>query len=131
VVDDASKAEREYVARLIGANRSSVMRYCLELAVPKEIECVVAAKSFDGLAGCENRRREISEELVAHSEPTLADCEKFFDRLRQFKVAEGVSPKEIDKDRDQVVRSCQEKARAGTIACFIASPTYEQARRCP
>jgi len=66
-----------------------------------------------------------------HREPTAADCARFFARLRQLQLAEGVRPEEIDPDRDQIIRTCQEKAKAGTIACFIASPTYEQARRCP
>ena len=43
----------------------------------------------------------------------------------------GAAPAEVERDRDQIVRSCQEKAKMGTIVCFIASPTYEQARRCP
>ena len=108
-----------------------MLRYCLEIAVPQEIACVVAAKEVDKLVGCERKRREIPEALAVARELTEADCARFFDRLRQFKLIEGVKPEDIDKDRDQIIRSCQEKARPGTVACFIASPTYEQARRCP
>jgi hypothetical protein len=133
VVDtvEGTREQRAYVEQLVGSSREAVLRYCLELAVPREIECVLAARSFEGLSGCENHRREISEELALRSEPTEADCGRFYDRLRQFRLAEGVSPAEMDRDRDQIIRTCQERARAGTIACFVASPTYEQARRCP
>jgi hypothetical protein len=130
-VVDSNRKERQYVTRLIEADREGVMRYCLEMAVPREIACVIAAKDMEGLSGCERKRQEIPGELVQHDVPTEADCAKFFDRLRQFKLLEGVEPAEIDKDRDQIIRTCQEKGKAGTIACFIASPTYEQARRCP
>lgn len=123
--------ERAYVAQLIDKDRDKVVRYCLEIAVVKEIECVNAAPKVENLVGCERMRREITPELAMSRELSQADCAKFFDRLRQFKLAEGVAPAEIDKDRDQIIRACQEKAKPGTVACFIASPTYEQARRCP
>jgi len=127
----SSAEERAYAKKLTASGREGVMRYCLEIAVPKEIACVSAAKTTEGLVGCENFRRELTEELVAHTEATEADCARFFDRLRQFKLAEGATPDEVDKTRDQIIRTCQERAKPGTIACFIASPTYEQARRCP
>ncbi len=125
------KEQRAYVDGLLNANRTSILRYCLEVAVPKEIACVTSAKAMEALAGCENLRREIPEELVMRTEVTEADCSKFFDRLRQFKIAEGTPPADMDRDRDQIVRTCQERAKPGTIACFVASRTYEQARRCP
>lgn len=127
----SSEAQLEYARRLLDANRERVLRYCLEIAAVKEIECVLAAKQADGLVGCERMRRTIDEKLATATELTEADCARFFDRLRQFKLGEGVAPGEIDRDRDQIIRSCQEKANPGTVACFIASPTYEQARRCP
>lgn len=130
-VPGATAGERAYVGQLIDEDRAKVVRYCLEIAVPKEIACVMAAKEAEKLAGCERLRRDIPESLATARELTEADCARFFDRLRQFKLAEGVKPAEIDRDRDQIIRSCQEKAKPGTVACFIASPTYEQARRCP
>jgi hypothetical protein len=128
---NATEAARAYVSGLLQQGRHQVVRFCLETAVPKEIDCVLAAKDATGLSGCERFRREIPKDLAAHTEVTLADCERFFDRLRQFKIEAGVSAAEVDKTKDQIVRTCQEKAKAGTIACFVASPTYEQARRCP
>jgi hypothetical protein len=130
-VEGATAQERAYVSQLIDKDRTQVVRYCLEIAVVKEIECVLAAKNVESLIGCERMRREIPEELAVARELTEADCARFFDRLRQFKLAEGVAPADMDKDRDQIIRACQEKAKPGTVACFIASPTYEQARRCP
>ena len=127
----SSEAQLAYARKMLDANRENVVRYCLETAAVPEIECVLAAKSTEGLVGCERKRRSVDEKLATATELTEADCTRFFDRLRQFKIADGVKPDEVDRDRDQIIRACQEKANPGTVACFIASPTYEQARRCP
>ena len=92
---------------------------------------MLAAKDFVTLVACERIRREIPKSMLGHSEPTLEDCELFFDRLRQFKIEQGVPFAEIDKTRDQIVRSCQEKAKIGTIECFLTAQNYDMARRCP
>ena len=126
-----SNEQVAYVRQLLDANRETVMRYCLEVAVVPEIECILAAREAPGVAGCERHRQNVDERLATATELTEADCARFFDRLRQFKLGEGVAPEEIDRDRDQIIRACQEKARPGTVACFIAAPTYELARRCP
>ena len=106
--------------------------YCLQVASPKEVECLTAAKTSDELSTCERFRREIPADLLERNEVVLSDCELVFDRLRQFKIEEeGAAPLEIDETRDQIVRSCVEKAKVGTIACFVASKTYAQARHCP
>jgi hypothetical protein len=122
--------QRAYLERVLAHDHDQVVAYCLEVAVPREIDCLLAAKDVSGVFGCDRFRREVGG-LVDHKEPARADCERLFDRLRGFKIEEGAAPAEVDKDRDQIVRSCQEKAKLGTIVCFIASPTYEQARRCP
>jgi hypothetical protein len=119
------------VGGILAKDRDFVVHFCLETAVVKEVACLNVAKDFGSLASCERFRREVPTDLVSHKEVTLADCERFFDRLRQFKVTAGVEPAEIDKTKDQIIRACQEKANPGTIACFLASPTYDQARRCP
>lgn len=123
--------QRKYLEHMMAKDRDEVVRYCLEVAAPKEIACVLTAKDVPGLAGCDRFRRELPPELLEHKEPSGTDCERLFDRLRGFRIEEGVNPVDIDRDRDQLVRSCQEKAKIGTIACFLASPTYAQARRCP
>ena len=127
----STEAQLAYGKQVLDANRENVVRYCLEVAAVPEIECVLAAKTTDGLVGCERKRRSVDEKLATATELSEADCTRFFDRLRQFKTAEGVPAEEVDRDRDQIIRACQEKANPGTVACFIASPTYEQARRCP
>jgi hypothetical protein len=134
VVDSAIGAtndERAYVERMQARGRGLAVALCMEVAVPQEAECMQRAKDFGSLAACERFRREVPKDLLAHTEPTQADCERFFDRLRQFRIEDGDDPHAIDATRDQVVRSCQEKAKIGTLACFIASPTYRQARSCP
>jgi hypothetical protein len=134
VVDSAvgaTNAERKYVERMFSRQRGTTVQICLEIAVPAEVACMNAAKDMGTLAACERFRREVPKELIARAQPTQADCERMFDRLRQFKIQEGAEPAEVDATRDQVVRACEEKAKVGTIACFIASPTYEQARKCP
>jgi len=127
----ATNEQRAYVETMLAREKGTTVQICLQIAVPAEVDCMVAAKDVLTLAACERFRREVPKELTAHAEPTQADCERFFDRLRQFKIQEGAEPAEVDATRDQVVRSCQEKAKIGTIACFLASPTYEQARKCP
>jgi hypothetical protein len=108
------------------------LSYCLQVAVPKEVECLTKAHNQTELAACERFRREIPPDLLERKEVLLSDCELLFDRLRQFKIEEeGANPDDIDKTRDQIVRSCVEKAKVGTVACFLASPNYAQARRCP
>ncbi len=127
----ASNEERAYVEGVLAGQRGKTLAVCVEVAVPKEVECMKAAKDFVSLASCERFRRELPKDLLSRTEPTQADCERFFDRLRQFRIEEGTDPDEIERSRDQVVRACQEKAKIGTVACFIASPTYAQARSCP
>ena len=134
VVDSAvgiSNAQRAYAETMLSRQQGRTVQICLEIAVPAEVACMNVAKNIGTLAACERFRREVPKELTAHTEPTQADCERMFDRLRQFKIQDGAEPAEVDATRDQVVRACQEKAKVGTIACFIASPTYEQARKCP
>ncbi len=120
-----------YVNAVEHASRAQIVQFCVQTAAVKEIDCVVAATTVDGVGGCERFRREVPEDLVMHKEATEKDCARFFDRLRQFKLADGDDPAEIDKTRDQIIRACEEKAKPGTIACFIASPTYDHARLCP
>jgi hypothetical protein len=123
--------QRAYLEHVLSHDRAQVIDYCVQLAVPKEVECIRAAKEVPGLFGCERFRREVPSDLAERRELTRADCERFYDRLRGFKLEEGASPAEVDNDRDQIIRACQDKAKVGTVACFIASPSYEQARRCP
>jgi hypothetical protein len=127
----ASNEERGYVEKLLAQRNTLTLAICVEVAVPREVECMQAAKDFMSLASCERFRREVPKDLLSHAEPTQADCERLFDRLRQFRIEEGTDPDEVETTRDQVVRACQEKAKIGTVACFIASPTYAQARSCP
>jgi hypothetical protein len=127
----ATNEQRSSLERMAGAGREEIVRYCLEVAVPKEIDCVLAAKDVAGLTNCDRFRREVPADIALSREPTQADCERFFDRLRGFRIEEGAAPADLDRDRDQIVRACQEKAKIGTVACFIASPTYAQARACP
>jgi len=127
----ATNEQRAYVETMMAKEKGATVEVCLQIAVPAEVECMVAATDVRALAACERFRREIPKELLSHNEPTQADCERMFDRLRQFKIQDGAEPSEVDATRDQVVRSCQEKAKIGTVACFLASPTYEQARKCP
>jgi hypothetical protein len=127
----ATNAQRAYVETMLSREKGTTVQICLQIAVPAEVACMVVAKDVGTLAACERFRREVPKELTSHTEPTQADCERMFDRLRQFKIQEGTDPDEVDATRDQVVRACQEKAKVGTIACFLASPTYAQARKCP
>jgi hypothetical protein len=124
--------QKAYAASLLKEFAPRGLAYCLQVAVPREVECLTAAKDAATLSSCERFRREIPPDLLERNEVQLSDCEHLYDRLRQFKIEEeGTSPAEIDPTRDQIIRSCVEKARVGTIVCFLASPTYEQARRCP
>jgi hypothetical protein len=123
--------EMTYVTAMSHANREQIISLCLQTAAVKEIDCVLAAKTIADVGGCERFRREVPEDLAEHREVTDKDCARFFDRLRQFKIEEGADPAEIDKTRDQIIRACEEKAKPGTIACFIASPDYAHARLCP
>jgi len=135
LVEDSALAptpdQRAYIQHVLGRDRPTVVRYCVEVAVPKEIDCLLKAKEVADLFGCDRFRREIPPGLVEHTEASHEDCEHLFDRLRGFQVEQGTDPETLDKDREQVIRTCQEKAKVGTIACFIASPSYEQARHCP
>ena len=87
----------------------------------------------------QRRRADVAGPLDAAPDERLADsgslhprahCERVFLRLKQFKLAEGVTAEEIDSTRDQIVRACLEKASVGTVACFLASRSYAEARRC-
>jgi hypothetical protein len=106
------------------------MEECLEFAVPDEVSCMIAAVDFASLADCARHRRDVGE-IPMHTELTEADCERFFDRHRQFQLERGVPASEEDGNKDLIVRECLDKGKAGTVSCFIASPTWEQAQRCP
>jgi hypothetical protein len=140
LVEDSALAptneQRAYLEHLLARDHTRVVVYCLEVTVPKEVECLVSAKTVEATFSCDRFRRELPRDITegdptTHREPSRQDCERFFDRLRGFQIEEGADVDGVDKDRDQIVRACQEKAKIGTVACFIASPTYEQARHCP
>lgn len=128
---DADAEKRAYVEKVAKNDRPNVLRFCLESATPEEAACVVKATDYPTLAACERFRRQVPKDLASRDEVTTADCEKLYERLRQFKIDEGVAAAEIEQTKDQVVRACEEKAKPGTVACFIASRSYEEARRCP
>jgi hypothetical protein len=69
--------------------------------------------------------------MLDRNEVTPEDCERFFVRYKQFMMTEGMAPEQIDANKDQLVRTCEDKAKPGTIACFLTAATYEEARRCP
>src|SRR5262249_52495977 len=115
--------QRAYLEHVLARDRAQVIRYCLEVAAPKEIECLLAAKDAARLLECGKERRSVGD-LAEHKELTREDCERFFDRLRGFQIEDGASPEAVDKDRDQIIRACQDKAKVGTVVCFIASPSY-------
>jgi hypothetical protein len=128
----SSAEQKAYAAGVLKEYAPRGLGYCLQIASAKEVDCLIAAKSTEEMTKCERFRRELPADLVERDQVTLGDCELLFDRLRQFKIEEaGVAPVELDATRDQIIRSCVEKAKVGTVACFLASPSYEQARRCP
>jgi hypothetical protein len=137
LVEDSALAptneQRAYLEHVLAHDHTRVVVYCLAVTVPKEIDCLIAAKTVEATFNCERFRRELPPDITDASrhEPSRLDCERFFDRLRGFQIEEGADEGIVDKDRDQIVRACQEKAKIGTVACFIASPTYAQARHCP
>ncbi len=128
---NATAEQRAYVEKLVKDDRPNVVRFCLESATPEEADCAIKAADFPTLAACERFRRQVPKDLAKRDEVTPEDCEKVFLRLKQFKIDEGVSADEVDKTKDQIIRACEEKAKPGTVACFISSRTYEEARRCP
>src|SRR5437764_1032782 len=95
-----------------------------------EMRLTIVAAALCG-AACERFRGQVPKDLRDKKEVTEADCQKLFERLRQFKVQDGVPGERVDQDKDQIIRTCLDKAKPGTVACFIASRTYEEARRCP
>jgi hypothetical protein len=120
-----------YTQKLVSHNRPQVIEYCLQIASPAEVECVLAAPDMGTLLDCERRRREVGD-LPMHPELTQADCEHFFDRHRQFALTErGISPAEEDANKDLIVRECLDKGQRGAVSCFIAAPTWDIAQRCP
>lgn len=131
VPQGAGDKEREYVNQLVDAERPNVVRFCLETASVEEMDCVLAAKSFPELASCERFRRQVPADLAKRDEVSEEDCEKLFVRLKQFKLDEGVPGEQIDATKDQIIRACLERAKPGTVACFITAHNYEEARRCP
>jgi len=127
-----SQEQRAYADAFLARMKPRGLGYCLQLAVPKEVECLATAADRTEMATCERFRREVPTDMLDRNDVTELDCARLFDRLRQFKLEEeGADPAEIDQTRDQIVRACQEKGKLGTITCFLASPSYAQARRCP
>lgn len=129
--DETPATEKRQLATLAAARRDSLVTFCTETTVPAEAECILAANTARQMFDCGRISRQIPDDLLNGDTVTEEHCELFFFRLRQFKILEGVAPSEIDKDHDQLVRKCQEEARPGTLACFLAAPDYETARRCP
>jgi hypothetical protein len=127
----ASAAEKQYVEKEVRGDHEHTRRFCLEALEQPEIDCVLATSDFNALAGCERLRRQVPKDMLGRSEVNEADCERFFVRHRQFMLAEGTPAEKLDADKDQIMRTCVDKARPGTIACYITAQTYEEARRCP
>jgi hypothetical protein len=121
----------EYVKDIVKKDRPNQLRFCLEALEVPEVECVIKAADFPTLAACERLRRQIPKEMLKRTEVTTEDCERFYVRYKQFMMTEGKTPEEIEANKDQLIRTCEEKAKPGTIACFLTATTYEEARRCP
>jgi hypothetical protein len=128
---NASEAQKQYAAEFVKQDRDNRLRFCLEALEQKEIDCVLNAVDFPALAACEKHRRQVPADLTKRSELTAEDCERFFVRYKQFMMNDGIPGERVDKDKDQIVRTCLEKAKPGTVACFITAETYEDAKRCP
>jgi hypothetical protein len=131
VPDDAPEADRKYVAGLTTQRREGIVQFCLETSNVDEANCMIEASDFPTLAACERFRRQVPPDLLERTKVTEADCELFFYKLRQFKIIEGVAPAEIDEDKDKLVATCLEKAKPGTLVCFLAARDYAGAKRCP
>jgi hypothetical protein len=129
-LEDVTNEQRAYAEKFVKEGRDGVIYHCLEMAVPKEIDCVTAAKDLLTLAQCERFRREMGD-IAIKTELTEPDCERFFDRMRQLRLADGVSPEEIDAGRDQAIRTCLEKGKPGTVACMMGQTTWAAAKTCP
>ncbi len=128
---NANAEQLKYVEGIVKADRANTLRFCLEALEIPEVECAVKATDFPALAACERLRRQVPKEMLGRDEVSAEDCERFFVRHKQFMMAEGVPAAKIDADKDQLVRTCLEKAKPGTIACYLTAATYEEARRCP
>jgi hypothetical protein len=126
----AGTEEKKFVDKQVHADREHTVRFCLEALEEPEITCVLAASDFHALSACERLRRQVPADMLGRNEVNEADCERFFVRHKQFMMGTGVSGLKIEADRDQVIRTCLEKARPGPIACYITAQTYEEARRC-
>ena len=128
---NADATQLKYVQDMVKADRPNNLRFCLEALETPEVECVVKAADFTALAACERLRRQVPLDMLKRTEVTAEDCERFYVRYKQFMMTEGVPPAQLEADKDQLIRTCQEKAKVGTIACFLTATTYEEARRCP
>jgi hypothetical protein len=128
---DAPEADRKYVAGLTSQRREAIISFCLATSNVDEANCMIEASDFPTLAACERFRRQVPPELLERTKVTEADCELFFYKLRLFKLTEGVAAAEIEKDKDKLVATCMEKAKPGTLVCFLAARDYAQAKSCP
>lgn len=131
VAQGSSESELSYASQLVARDLPELVRFCVEAASREEIDCVLAAQDFPTLAACERFRRQVPKDLADRDEVSESDCAKLFERLRRFRIEAGALAADIDATRDQVIRACLEKAKPGTVACFITARTYEEARRCP
>ncbi len=128
---NANPEQLKYVQSIVKKDRPNQVRFCIEALEVPEVECVLKASDFPALAACERLRRQIPKDMLNRSEVTAEDCERFFVRYKQFMMTEGMAPEQVEKAKDQLIRTCEEKAKPGTIACFLTAATYEEARRCP
>ena len=128
---NANAEQLKYVQSIVKRDRPNQVRFCLEALEVPEVECVLKAGDFPQLAACERLRRQIPKDMLKNNEVTPEDCERFYVRYKQFMMTEGMSPEQVEKAKDQLIRTCEEKAKPGTIACFLTAATYEEARRCP
>jgi hypothetical protein len=128
---NANAEQLKYVQTIVKKDRPNQVRFCLEALEVAEVECVLKAGDFPALAACERLRRQIPKDLLKNNEVSPEDCERFYVRYKQFMMTEGMAPEQVEKAKDQLIRTCEEKAKPGTIACFLTAATYEEARRCP
>jgi hypothetical protein len=127
----ATDAQKKYVANVVKQDHGNRLAFCLGALEQKEIDCVLNAVDFPALAECERFRRQVPPDLVNHKEVTQDDCDRFYLRYKQFMMNDGVPSERVEKDKDQITRACMDKAKPGTVACFITAETYEEAKRCP
>lgn len=126
-----SEQDKQRALVALQPERPNHVGFCLAALEVKEVECVVASADFAALAACERWRRQVPDDMKGRTEVNEADCERFFVRYKQYMVETGVPPERVDQDKEQLVRTCLEKATPGTLACFITARSYEEAKRCP